>query len=1684
MFKKVIFIISLFTTVFVAVILSNAVAETWNIEDVDAPKYFKNFNSRAIAIDSNGYPYIAYGYEHLYHAYYDGTSWCYEIVDSDYLVGNNASIAIDSNNHIHISYSSGSYSGSLKYATNSSGSWVTETVPTGVSCRYNSIAIDRNNHVHISHSNYYTGLGYTSNISGSWVTQTVQDDQDVGKYNSIAIDSNNNAHICYYDSDNYDLKYATNSTGSWVTRIVADTIYGENSIAIDSNNHVHIGYSLLSSVAFELRHTTNTSGSWVDETVESGKSGWLGAPSISIDSNDRVHISYASYSEGLKYATNTYGSWIITQLEDNTEKGAMDTSIALDSNNRIHISYFDTTISELKYATNTSGSWITNRIDTRRSAGQCNSLAIDSNNHLHISYRSQCDMGDLRYSTNISGSWITEVVDNKGFGTSIAIDSNNYAHISYCGSAGLTYGTNTSGSWVTETLDSVGTYTSIALDSSDNVHISYRGGYPDYPLKYATNASGSWITVTVDNTADVGNYSSITVDLNSNVHISYYDRTNTALKHATNKSGSWVTETVDNTADVGYYSSIAVDLNNNLHISCYDNTNHDLKYATNISGSWVTETVDNSAIVGQYTSIAIGINNDIHISYYQYGYYDGTLKYATNAFGSWVSETVDSSEDMTVGEYTSIAVGLNNDIHISYSYSDGGTRDLRHVTNLFLGNNYFVDQTYGNDSNNGLTWATAKATIQAGIDLAASKGQGQVFVAVGTYIENISFAPNVQLIGGYPEGGGQKDVFSNVTTIDGGGNGHAVIISDGDGIRIDGLTIKGGNASGAYPLNSGGGIYCSNDCNSPVIINCTITENSADYGGGIYLGNSSPLIKNCIISGNSANDYGGGIYSNAKVSSTIVNCMIFDNTAGLGGGIYAAGNSTITNSNIADNTASNTGGGIYCDASVEPTIKNCVVWGNSSEQISGSSPVITFSCIQDGYPGEGNFDSNPRFVDPGNGNYHLAGDSPCINAGTNEGSPVDDIDNEGRPNRYDVDIGCDEYYGVYIDADSDNLPDYWEYYWFGNLSQDGTSDSDFDGVINFEEYQNGTNPNELAGGVIFVSDDYGDDAHDGHDCSHAKKSIQAAIDAVVDEAVVYIMDGTYEIDVLDPIVIDKNITLKGEDPDTTIIKSVPFAENTGPLSICLMKIGGDVILEGFTFDLPNPLTDYGENIFVDEVCGICAEDIGNKNITIKNNIFKVGRYSTNEEEEGDVIGIKLKGFEEATITIKNNHLLGEYQQDDYVKPVGIYLWPYNYTNYQIEVSNNILSKLESGIYMRTPPSGVSDLIIINNTLDQNDVAISLLSLGEDNLGTARNNIMSNNSIGIGVPSSYLEINLPEYLTYDHNGYFNNTIDITVTDPMWQPYSYPSLGTGHITENPQYLGNGDYHLREGSPCKDAGSSEGAPGDDIDNEVRPYGDNVDIGAYEYKPDPVLASLVAYYPFDQNADDASGNGYDGSVYGATLIGGYYGQAYAFDGNGDYISVPVDINPGVMPQMTMGAWVKADSESSICQFISHDDGDYDRSLGIENPGAGMEWSAFSGSSEVLGYHPVEPDKWTFVAVAYDQDMSSVMFYVDGYAYYGTGTLGPGLNYLHIGSNPTSGGYFKGSIDDVFILDQAFTRAELDDIRENGIPISPPDLADFAAEFGRTDCSGDCKCDFDTDGDIDGSDLAVFSENLEQEGQ
>jgi hypothetical protein len=336
--------------------------------------------------------------------------------------------------------------------------------------------------------------------------------------------------------------------------------------------------------------------------------------------------------------------------------------------------------------------------------------------------------------------------------------------------------------------------------------------------------------------------------------------------------------------------------------------------------------------------------------------------------------------------------------------------------------------------------------IQAGID--ASIDGDTVLVADGTYT-----------------GDGNRDLdFNGKAIMVISENGAEVTIIDCQGREeephrgfyfhsgetlssvVDGFTIKNGYGplatwpSGTWSV--GGGIYCTNS--SPMISNNIITGNTAMYGGGIQCWeHSSPRITNNVITRNSSRE-GAGIWCYNYCSATIRNNTITENIAGWGGGgikIDLASSAEVVNNVIAENSAQWKGGGIYCGNSspviinstlsanssqhegggiyiwgnASPLIVNTILWGDSPEEIvlgGGGSFIITYSCVQGGWPGAGNINADPLFLDAANGDYRLLDGSACINAGDNSAFPrslVEDIDGYPRITDSIADIGAYEF---------------------------------------------------------------------------------------------------------------------------------------------------------------------------------------------------------------------------------------------------------------------------------------------------------------------------------------------------------------------------------------------------------------------------------------------------------------------------------------------------------------------------------------------------------------------------------------------------------------------------------------------------------------------------------------------------
>ncbi|MEW6087619.1 MAG: LamG domain-containing protein [bacterium] len=217
-----------------------------------------------------------------------------------------------------------------------------------------------------------------------------------------------------------------------------------------------------------------------------------------------------------------------------------------------------------------------------------------------------------------------------------------------------------------------------------------------------------------------------------------------------------------------------------------------------------------------------------------------------------------------------------------------------------------------------------------------------------------------------------------------------------------------------------------------------------------------------------------------------------------------------------------------------------------------------------------------------------------------------------------------------------------------------------------------------------------------------------------------------------------------------------------------------------------------------------------------------------------------------------------------------------------------------------------------------------------------------------------------------------------------------------------------------------------------------------------------LVAYYPFNGNADDESGNGNNGIVYRATLINDRFGNgnsAYNFDGKDNYIRVPNNPNLNISPNgFTVGLWIKAKitqySGERYYAVIDKSHGGIDLTgwvlqANIDNNsycnGAlnGL-FTFFPGTTidpcdkSTIACFPekdVRDEKWHYITGTYDGQTAKIYF--DGVLQNTTivgNNLPSNTRDLFIG-RWYRGRYFNGIIDDVRIYDYALSESEIQNL-------------------------------------------------------
>ena len=209
-----------------------------------------------------------------------------------------------------------------------------------------------------------------------------------------------------------------------------------------------------------------------------------------------------------------------------------------------------------------------------------------------------------------------------------------------------------------------------------------------------------------------------------------------------------------------------------------------------------------------------------------------------------------------------------------------------------------------------------------------------------------------------------------------------------------------------------------------------------------------------------------------------------------------------------------------------------------------------------------------------------------------------------------------------------------------------------------------------------------------------------------------------------------------------------------------------------------------------------------------------------------------------------------------------------------------------------------------------------------------------------------------------------------------------------------------------------------------------------------------LIAHYPFDSNADDASGNGYHGVVHGATLVPNRFGvpdSAYSFDGVNDYINVVPSPNLTSARQFTVAAWVRSvpNLGGSCARIIQIGDisGDFiGLALGSQQAGCASfagkfyGWIAISQKNAAFVVNDdidYDDDQWHFVVFAYNS--SRIELYVDTQlkavsAFSNAITQVEGV-FIGQRSDLNSNGPFGGIIDDIRIYNRALAEYEIKEL-------------------------------------------------------
>ena len=546
-----------------------------------------------------------------------------------------------------------------------------------------------------------------------------------------------------------------------------------------------------------------------------------------------------------------------------------------------------------------------------------------------------------------------------------------------------------------------------------------------------------------------------------------------------------------------------------------------------------------------------------------------------------------------------------------------------------------------------------------------------VFVYNGTYYENIVIDKSISLIGE------DKDT----TIIDGEGIGDVISVTSA-WVNISGFTIQN---SSVDLYNPGSGIRL-NSTNYVKITDNNINNNA--FGILLYSSSNNNIISNSITN-NSNHYYYGIVLVYSSNNNNIANNIVANNDIGISLDVFC------NNNKIIDNEITNNNHSIYLDSSSNNTVTDNDVNNNMCGilLLESNHNTITYNNITDNKEGGVII----TWLSSNNSIYH----NNLIN---NTQNTYD----EGNNIWYNPDLKQGNYYDDYTEK-YPNATQTINGTWDTPYNITGGSAKDYYPLIN--PYGSVTN---IDTGRVFLT-------------------IQSAIDAneTLDGHTIMVTSGTYH----ENIVIDKSISLIGEDKDTTVIdgSGLDYVVN---ISTDWVNISGFTIQNSsssFDYDFGGIIlysTDYikiTDNNIKNNAIGISLQYCSNNSITdnyIINNTYGIHSKDSNnniitgnDASNNKDVGIYLE-YRSSFNNISGNTLNHNGQ-------FGIILAENsNYNN----VTDNIINNTIVGgiIIVMSHYNTVAGNTVINTAINYTNSSSPLFGVGIAIIACSYNNILDNN----------------------------------------------------------------------------------------------------------------------------------------------------------------------------------------------------------------------------------------------------------------------------------------------------------------------------------------------------------------------